>query len=285
MKDQSNTLNLTLLHTGYAHLNNLWNYQNVISPFVRIILMTKGRADLILPNKTFILKPGYMYLIPSYINNSYKCDDYHEHIYCGFFEELKSGHSIFNLRSFENEVKITNLDKTIFERLVKLNPNKYITDSTPKPHIKNNLLNTSTKTNTKTKIETQAILEYFISKFLINRNENKSSLNTKNNLIKILPEISTNLNTDIKISHLAEYCDLNTDYFSKKFLEYFGMRPNKYIQLKRIERAQILLLSTKKTMKQIAEEVGLFDVPHFSKTFKRITGNTPGKFRKGYINF
>lgn len=285
MENQLNAINLTLLHTGYAKLDNSWDFKNVISPFVRLMLITKGTAHLSLTNKTFMLKPGYMYLVPSYTYNSYKCDDYHEHIYSGFFEELKLGLSIFNLRSFENEVKATKLDKTMFDRLVELNPNKFITDSTPKPHIKNNLLGNRTEIETKHKIETQAILEVFLSKFLINRNENKSNLSTKNNLIKVLPMISKNLNTDLKISHLAEYCNLNIDYFSKSFLDYFGLRPNRYIQLKRIERAQILLISTKKSLKQIAEEVGLYDAPHFTKTFKRITGNTPAKFRKGHINF
>jgi AraC-like DNA-binding protein len=59
------------------------------------------------------------------------------------------------------------------------------------------------------------------------------------------------------------------------------MRPNKYIQSKRIERAQLLLLSTNNSLKQIAEKVGLENVSYFTRIFKSHTGKTPGAFREG----
>ena len=78
----------------------------------------------------------------------------------------------------------------------------------------------------------------------------------------VLNYIHENLHENLTVNQLADYCHLNTDYFSRVFNENFGMRPNKYIQSKRIERAQLLLLSTNNSLKQIAEKVGL-DNPCF----------------------
>ncbi|MDX1758278.1 MAG: helix-turn-helix domain-containing protein, partial [Arenibacter algicola] len=67
---------------------------------------------------------------------------------------------------------------------------------------------------------------------------------------------------------------------SRVFNESFGMRPNKYIQSKRIERAQLLLLSTNNSLKQIAEKVGLENLSYFNRIFKSHTGVSPGIFRE-----
>ncbi|MGD1946437.1 MAG: helix-turn-helix domain-containing protein [Croceivirga sp.] len=64
----------------------------------------------------------------------------------------------------------------------------------------------------------------------------------------------------------------------------YGVRPNRFIQMKRIERAQLLLLTTNDTLEVIAEKVGLNNFSYFSRIFKKITGITPGKYRKNQMN-
>lgn len=96
----------------------------------------------------------------------------------------------------------------------------------------------------------------------------------------VLNHIHENLHKNLTVKQLADFCHLNTDYFSRVFNENFGMRPNKYIQSKRIERAQLLLHSTNKSIKQIAEKVGLENLSYFTRIFKNHTGKTPGIFRE-----
>ena len=47
----------------------------------------------------------------------------------------------------------------------------------------------------------------------------------------------------------------------------------------RIERALPLLADPSMRIHAIAEQVGYSDVAHFSKTFKKIVGKTPGEYR------
>ncbi|MBQ8536159.1 MAG: response regulator [Clostridia bacterium] len=47
----------------------------------------------------------------------------------------------------------------------------------------------------------------------------------------------------------------------------------------RIDKAKQLLADPSMRVHEVAEQVGFSDVAHFSKTFKRITGKTPGEYR------
>ena len=49
----------------------------------------------------------------------------------------------------------------------------------------------------------------------------------------------------------------------------------------RVERAKALLADSSLRVHAIAEQVGYSDVAHFSKSFKRIVGMTPGEYREG----
>ena len=94
------TLKLALLNVGYAKLDPLWDYDDVISPFIRLYYITTGSAMVYHSNRAIELKPGHIYLIPSYTFGRYKCDDYHEQYYISCLEEIKNGYSIFNFSNF-----------------------------------------------------------------------------------------------------------------------------------------------------------------------------------------
>lgn len=58
-----------------------------------------------------------------------------------------------------------------------------------------------------------------------------------------------------------------------------GQSPVDFINRKRIERAQFLLLGEKAPLKETAEEVGFQDVYYFSRIFRKITGISPARYR------
>jgi len=275
------TLKLNLLHAGYAELDDKWDYNNVISTFVRLFLITKGSAEMEHSGSFFKLKPGKMYLIPSFTYNNYRCNNYHEQYYTGFFEEVSAGVSIFNLNEFVYEVAASKLDEDYFKRLIKMHPNKIVENSDPKLFMNGGLIKMGDdlKNNLKLQLETKSILEILLSRFIKSGIKNEVKTNT-GDLNKVLVYISKNLSEEISVEQLAIFCNLNTDYFSRSFKSIYGVRPNRFIQLKRIERAQFLLLSSQKPLKQIAEEVGLYDGAYLSKTFKKLTGVNPAAFRK-----
>lgn len=278
------SLKLTLLNTGYAKLDTSWDFDNVISPFTRLYYITKGTAKVYHNNKVFNLKPNCMYLVPSYSYSRYKCDDYHEQYYISFLEEISNGGSIYNLKDFEYEIEADENCLYYFERLLEINKNRKIKNSDPKTYDNRPKLQAFIKQNnalnTKELLETQGILTILLSKFITKTIRYKNNTTPTKTLYNIQNYINENLALPITVEALADKCHYSTDYFSRLFYGTYGIRPNKYIQLKRIERAQLLLLTTTSSLKEIAQKVGFENLAYFSRTFKKHTSKTPAAFRK-----
>jgi len=266
-------------------LDNKWNFTNVISPFSRLYLITSGEAYVYHNNIEFKLKPGYLYLIPSYTYSSYKCNLSHEQYYISFFEETSKRVSIYSLVHFKYEIKASDLDINSFKRLLKINPNRSILNSDPKTYNKNAILDGSTINkflSTSKLMETKALIKYLMSKFIDDEMESKK--NYERNLMEVLNYISEHLHEPISVESLAKHCNLSKDYFSRIFKKQYSMGPSQYIQLRRIERAQLLLLTTKDSFLDISLRVGFYNYSYFLKTFKKNIGITPSVFRKKQIS-
>lgn len=277
------SLKLNLLNIGYAKLGSSWDYDDVISPFIRMYYITSGSAMIYHSDRAFELKPGHIYLIPSYRFGRYKCDISHEQYYISCLEEIKNGYSIFSFSDFIYETEAQPMDLYYFQRLLEINPNRELENYNPKvydnwPVLMNYEKNNDYLTHSQF-LETHAILKILISRFIGNPNMQKLNTQTRKEFGMILNHIHENLHEDLTVRDLAEHCRLNPDHFSRLFQENFGMRPIKYIQSKRIERARLLLLSTNNSLKQIAEQVGLENISYFSRTFKKHMGISPGSFR------
>ena len=68
----------------------------------------------------------------------------------------------------------------------------------------------------------------------------------------------------------------------RAFKKYENCTVGEYISLKRVEFAKDLMINTEKSLQIIAEESGFSDYTYFCKTFKKIMGVTPFKYRKNY---
>lgn len=76
--------------------------------------------------------------------------------------------------------------------------------------------------------------------------------------------------------------ELGTSYFHQVriFKEIFGMSPQAYIAMLRIERIKALLLDTDLSIKVIATRLGYHDFGYFSRFFSRQVGESPSVYRK-----
>ena len=64
MNNDIDQMHFLVLHIGEACCRENWNYKNICSPFTRIYYVTKGYAQIELPDKKQDLHPGLMYIIP-----------------------------------------------------------------------------------------------------------------------------------------------------------------------------------------------------------------------------
>ncbi|GAA0365589.1 AraC family transcriptional regulator [Bacillus horti] len=94
-----------------------------------------------------------------------------------------------------------------------------------------------------------------------------------------LDYIEQRLEGELELTELAKQAAVSTAHFSRVFKELIGMNVTEYITTKRMIRAKNLLATTQENIALIAEKCGYNSMPHFYRTFKRMTGRTPSEYR------
>ena len=94
--------------------------------------------------------------------------------------------------------------------------------------------------------------------------------------------IDTHVGENISLSDLAARSGCSVNYFLRLFKQSFGMPPHRYIIERRVERAKALLtLDRSHSIADVAAACGFSSQAHMQTLFKRLTGMTPGMFRRG----
>lgn len=68
--------------------------------------------------------------------------------------------------------------------------------------------------------------------------------------------------------------------FKREFKDVFNTSPGKWLTEKRLQYAQLLINTTRKSIAEIVDESGFENTTHFSKVFKEKFGTPPLKYRK-----
>jgi AraC family transcriptional regulator len=109
----------------------------------------------------------------------------------------------------------------------------------------------------------------------------ESPVLSKGQLSKIMMHLENHLDETISVKRLAGLVELSEFHFSRAFKATLGDSPYRYLLRRRLEVAKHLLLSTKMSLAEVALEVGFSSQAHFTSTFKRLLGFTPGEVKKG----
>ena len=89
-----------------------------------------------------------------------------------------------------------------------------------------------------------------------------------------------NYNTDIRLEDIAVRSFISKNYFSKLFKDVTGTNFSDYVQKLRIDEACSLLRNSDMKVTSVAIQTGFNDIKFFYEVFKKITGKTPGDYRK-----
>lgn len=84
---------------------------------------------------------------------------------------------------------------------------------------------------------------------------------------------------DWPVRRLARVSGVSEAHFARSFRDAFGVPPHRYLLTRRIERATALLRDTDMPVTEIAFETGWKSLGTFGRTFRDITGVSPGDFR------
>lgn len=92
--------------------------------------------------------------------------------------------------------------------------------------------------------------------------------------------IECNCCDKISLDDISRYVGMSRTYFCIFFKAQYGKGFADYLNRKRVEKASLLLAGTDKPIPAIALECGFKTVQYFTKAFKKVTGTTPGVYRK-----
>jgi len=102
-------------------------------------------------------------------------------------------------------------------------------------------------------------------------------------LARVTQHIQDHYDGKISLKNLASSVGMSVSTFSRAFKQTFNTMPGQYITQVRLAAACRLLETTNKTLVDIANETGFYDLSHFSKSFKILRGLTPGQYRKKHL--
>jgi AraC-like DNA-binding protein len=284
---------LQILNTDLIRVGRHWSWKNVNSPFNRLYYAVKGCGGVEFGGSRYDLEPGNMYLIPCFEFHNYYCEDFLEHYFVHFTSRLLCGLDLFTIQNCRYELKGSSEHRGLFARLIELNPDKKLYDIDPKRYVASaeNVETVDIKMLAEDPaaagdfisraIESRGILNQLIAPFLKTAGgfNEPGKLAAAGRFADVLHFIENNLARPLTLADMAGAVHLNATYFSNLFADFMGERPIEYLNRKRIERSQLLLLSTDLPLKEIAAQSGFNEPNYFSRVFSKHIGMPPQKYR------
>ena len=273
-----------VLNVGLAVHNADWNWKNVNSPFTRLYYVTEGSAQIELPDGIYTLSPKHMYFIPAFTIHTNICKSNFVHYYLHIYEDHYSDNDWLDHWKFPVEIEATDLDLALFKRLCEINPHMTLQKSDPTTYDNNPTLMQNLIKNRQRafcdKVESRGIVFQLLSRFF---KQGQSKIEMEDNRIaKTVLYIRKHLNEAIELEKLAEISCLSKDHFIRLFKKELGTTPLQYINQKKIEKAQLLLITEELAVKEIAFQQAFDDYSYFNRLFKKTTGVTPQEYRRLY---
>ncbi len=235
--------------------------QTCNDPFSRLYWIEKGKGEIVLDSGARMdLRPGWLFAVPDYTPARYRAVGGMVLSWIHFRAKLFGCLEIFSHMLWPYSVAVPELSEMInlWSQLIALCSSRRLEDALRADGILRNLLS-------------------FFAASAPPAGENRLM-----EIRRFLPAISfieQNLHRPIRLEELTRSVPLQPAYFCSLFSKTIGQSPIDFINRKRIEKAQFLLLEKKPTLKELAAEVGFKDVYYFSRMFKKIAGIAPAHYR------
>jgi AraC-like DNA-binding protein len=99
-------------------------------------------------------------------------------------------------------------------------------------------------------------------------------------LRRVRAYIDDHLGERISLDQLARQAGVSRFHFARQFRLSTGESPMGYLRRARIERSKSILQSRDTTIAEVAARLGFSDQSHFTRTFGRLVGVSPGSFAR-----
>jgi AraC-like DNA-binding protein len=96
----------------------------------------------------------------------------------------------------------------------------------------------------------------------------------------VLDYVELHLGGKIQVEDVCRIANVSYYYFVKYFKKVMGMSFLEYVNYKKIKKAERILLTSDASVTQVADSIGMPNMAHFYKVFKKHNQCSPSEFRK-----
>ena len=97
---------------------------------------------------------------------------------------------------------------------------------------------------------------------------------------RVLEYINAHLADDLGLVELAAIAGLSPNHFGEAFKVSVGKSPHRFVMERRVQHAMELLRDEVRSIAEIAHATGFSSQSRMTENFRRVTGLTPGQFRR-----
>lgn len=110
--------------------------------------------------------------------------------------------------------------------------------------------------------------------------DTKKNQHYTSEITQVIQYIQLNYNKKLSIDDLASIMALSQYHFIRIFKRHTGLSPYEYLINYRINQSKSLLRESEDSVARISESIGFGDTNNYIRCFKKLTGTTPGTYRK-----
>lgn len=255
MCPEKNTLDMEIVGSDYAVLDERWHHENECNPFSRLYFVRRGSGYLREGEREIKLLGGYVYLIPADCEFSYGCSEL-EKLY--FHISLTTAEKYELLSGLKKIYKLP-FGKDEFEELFKYCFSEDYMDF----------------------LRLKAILYKTVARFSREYEFPEKPIKKYSETVeKIMRFIQENVRINLSVREISKELFISESKIRKAFLEETGTAVGSYIDDLVFAESKKRLVQEKASIKDISRTLGFCDQFYFARSFKKRSGKTPSEYRR-----
>lgn len=256
-----------VIHCVYYRNNQDWNYPVNIYPYNTLYLVLDGDGEILIGDHMIRLLPEHAYLIPPNTQFSCRCSHYIEKIYIDLHAELLPGLDIFGAL---NGIASVSLARDEILAVISRSSNPISAGDTP-------AFTVLEPNSFCDKLWYDAFLLKLLSLLIPENWTSPDSQIMRHRAI--LDDIDVNLSAALRMSEIADRHGWHPSTLSRAFQKDFGCSIKTYVEKLLSARLRQELVTTDKTIKELAAQYQFCDAYYLSAFFKRQEGVSPREYR------
>lgn len=253
-------LGINILTNQHVIVGSEWKYDHSTAPFSRLYYVKSGYAKMFFNGETIEMLPGNVYLIPSDVDFSYRCEegDTLEKIYFHIF--------------------ITTPEK--YDLLSTLPPGVYGLSFAEAEA--EDLFPLYSQNNYHSLLKIKSIVYRTAIAFYDKFGQTDTAIKHYSETVReAINYIQIHFSAKFNVQNMADELFVSKSKISKQFKQEIGMTISQYNEDLVFSRAKMLLLQNKVPIQRISATLGFCDQFYFSRRFKKKFGISPAQYRKG----